>query len=227
MDSKARRLGGGLRRVSLLPIGLLLTVSGVIFLAWMTWLVWHDVTVWGKDVASIFFDPRAGEVMSLGLGARAFHYLVLGLAFCFIGPATLIVHSANSLSMTMDRVEASHTASSKSVPTHLTAKITVNVLNDGVFPVHFRVGDVQLHLNTIDVSSRRRHYALFVENEYTIPRSGGCQFMVSCSLTGEEADVLLLAPDWTIRLVVNGEASCGPYTVPVSARGVLRDTIAR
>jgi len=227
MDSKARGLGEGLRRFSLLPVGLLLTASGVLLLAWMAWLVWYDVTVWEKDVASILFDPRAGEVMSLGLGVMAFHYLVLGLAFVVIGPVTLIVHSANSLSMTMERVETSHTASSKSVPTHLTANITVNVLNDGVFSVHFCVGDVQLNINNIDVSSRRRQYAFFVENEYTIPRYGGRQFMVSCSLTGEEADALLLTSDWTILLVVNGEASCGLYKVPVSARGVLRDAVAR
>jgi hypothetical protein len=226
MDSKARGLRGRLRRFPLLLVGLLLATSGFILLAWMAWLVWYDVTVWGKDVASIIFDSRAGEVMSLGLGVRAFHYLVLGLAFCFIGPLTLIIHSANSLSMTMERLETSHTAPHTSVPTHLTANITVNVLNNGVFPVQFRVGDVKLNINDIDISSRRRQYAIFVENEYTIPRFGSCQFMVSGRLTGEEADALFRTKKWTILMVVTGEASCSLYTVPVSARPIFSDNFA-
>jgi hypothetical protein len=179
-------------------------------------LVWYDVTVWGKDLISLLFDPRAGEVMSLGIGVRAFHYLFLGLAFLFIGPVTLIIHSANSISMTMERLETSHTEQSKSFPTQLTAKITINILNDGFFPVHFRVGDVKLNINNIDVSAKRRQYALFVENEYTIPRHGSCQFMVSCSLTGEEADALRSTKIWDIITVLRGEASCLIYNVPVS-----------
>jgi hypothetical protein len=119
--------------------------------------------------------------------------------------------------MTIGRLETSHTESSKSFPTQLTAKITVNILNDGLFPVHFRVEEAKLNINNIDVSAKRRRYALFVENEYTIPRYGSCQFMVSCSLTGEEADALLLTKEWKILMVVNGEASCGLYKVPVSA----------
>jgi hypothetical protein len=226
MDLNTRGWGEGLRRFPLLSVGLLLTASGVILLAWMGWLVWYDVTMWGKDAASILFDPRSGEVMSLGMGVRAFHYLVLGLMFVVIGPVTLIMHSANSLSMTMERLETSHTESSKSVPTQLTVKITVNVWNDGVFPVQFRVGDVQLNINNLDVSAKRRQYALFVETEYTIPRSGGCQFMVSCSVTGEDANTLFLAKKWKYLMVVNGEASCGLYKVPVSRRPTLSDTFA-
>lgn len=225
MDSKIRGLGVGLR-FSLLPVGLSLTAFGVLLLAWTAWLVWYDMTVWGKDVASLFFDSRVGEAMSLGIGVRAFHYLVLGLAFVVIGPVTLIIHSVNSLSMMMERLETSYTEPSKSFPTQLTATITVNILNDGVFPVHFRVGEVTLHINTVDVSSRRRQYALFVENEYAIPRYGGCQFVVSCSLTGEEADALRSTKEWDVRMGVNGEASCVFYRVPVSARGMFSENFA-
>ena len=225
MASKIRGLGGGLR-FPLLPVGLSLTASGVLLLAWTAWLVWYDVTVWGKAVASIFFSSRVGEVMSLGIGVQAFHYLVLGLAFVVIGPVTLIIHSVNSLSMSIERLETSYIESSKSFPTQLRATITVNILNDGVFPVHFRVGDVTLHINNVDVSSRRRQYALFVENEYAIPRYGGCQFVVSCSLTGEEADAPRSTKEWDTLMGVNGEASCVFYRVPVSARGIFSETFA-
>jgi hypothetical protein len=226
MNPKIRGFEEGLRRFPLLPVGLLLTASGLILLAWTVWLVWYDVTVWGKDVASILFDPRSGEVMSLGIGVRAFHYLFLGLAFLFIGPVALIVHSVNSLSMTMERLETSHTEPSKSFPTQLTTKIAINILNGGFIPVHFRVGEVQLNINNIDVSAKRRQFALFVENEYTIPRYSGCQFVVSCSLSGEEADALHSTKEWDILMVVNGEASCLIYRVPVSARGILNDNLA-
>jgi hypothetical protein len=225
MDSKIRGLGGGFR-FHLLPVGLSLTATGVLLLVWTAWLMWYDVTVWGKAVASIFFGSRVGEVMSLGIGIRGFHYLVLGLAFVVIGPITLIIHSVNSLSMSMERLETSYTEPSKSFPTQLTATITVNILNDGVFPVHFRVGDVTLNINNVDVSSRRRQYALFVENEYAIPRYGGCQFVVSCSLTGEEADAQHSTKEWDILMGVNGEASCVFYRVPVSARGIFSENFA-
>jgi hypothetical protein len=226
MNPKIRGLGEGFRRFPLLPVGLLLTASGVLLLAWTAWLVWYDVTAWGKDVASILFDSRVGEVMSLGMGVRAFHYLFLGIAFLFIGPVTLIIHSVNSLSMTMERLETSRTEPYESFLSQLTAKIAINILNDGFFPVQFRVGDVTLNINSIDVSSRRRQYALFVKNEYTIPRYSGYQFVVSCSLTGEEADALRSTKEWKILMVVNGEASCLLYRVPVSARGILNDHLA-
>jgi hypothetical protein len=226
MNPKIRGLRDSFRRFPLLPVGLLLTASGVLLLAWTAWLVWYDVTAWGKDVASILFDSRVGEVMSLGIGVRAFHYLFLGLAFLFIGPVTLIIHSVNSLSMTMERLETSRTEPYESFPSQLTAKIAINILNDGFFPVQFRVGNVTLNINSIDVSSRRRQYALFVKNEYTIPRYSGCQFVVSCSLTGEEADALRSTKEWKILMVVNGEASCLLYRVPVSARGILNDHLA-
>ncbi|MFX0092576.1 MAG: hypothetical protein ACFFBD_12505 [Candidatus Hodarchaeota archaeon] len=66
-------------------VSVLLTVFGITFLAWVGWLTWLDVTVWGKDLAFIFFGPRIGEFMSLGIGIRAIHYLLIGLVLFFSG----------------------------------------------------------------------------------------------------------------------------------------------
>ena len=63
------------RRVDLISATL-----GSIILACVCWLIMYDITVWGKDLAFIFFSSRTGEVISLGIGMRVIHYFLLGLA---------------------------------------------------------------------------------------------------------------------------------------------------
>jgi hypothetical protein len=75
------------QRVS--PISLLLTASGAIMLAWVGWLIWNDLTTWGKDLALILFGFRTGEAMSLGLGVTAIHYLLVGGVLLALGLLTL------------------------------------------------------------------------------------------------------------------------------------------
>jgi len=69
---------------------LLLTAFGSIILAWIGWLTWSDITVWGKDVALIFFGSRTGETISLGIGMKVIHYLLIGVALLLSGLLTFL-----------------------------------------------------------------------------------------------------------------------------------------
>jgi hypothetical protein len=64
----------------LLPnlVELISAILGSIILAWVGWLTWYDMTTWSKDLALIFFGPRTGEAMSLGIGIRGIHYFLIG-----------------------------------------------------------------------------------------------------------------------------------------------------
>jgi hypothetical protein len=62
-----------------------LTVSGLIILAWVGWLIWHDTAMWGKDIPLIFFGSRTGEAISLGIGMRVIHYFLIGFALLLSG----------------------------------------------------------------------------------------------------------------------------------------------
>lgn len=75
----------GLRDVRVTLGGLFLAACGLIVLVWVAWLIWYDVTVWGKDIVSILLQSRTGEGYSLGVGARIIHYLLIGLAPLILG----------------------------------------------------------------------------------------------------------------------------------------------
>ena len=63
----------------------LLIALGSIILVWVACLTWYDITIWGKDVAIIFFGSRTGEVISLGIGMQLIHYLLIGIALQLSG----------------------------------------------------------------------------------------------------------------------------------------------
>ena len=65
--------------------GLFLSVLGSAILAWVGWLTWYDVTVWGKDIPLIFFGSRTGELISLGIGMKVIYYCLIGLALLISG----------------------------------------------------------------------------------------------------------------------------------------------
>jgi len=65
--------------------GLILSVSGLAILAWVGWLTWHDIKVWGKHIALIFFGSRTGEAINLGIGMKVIYYLLIGLALFLSG----------------------------------------------------------------------------------------------------------------------------------------------
>ncbi|MQY62141.1 hypothetical protein GH146_02490 [archaeon] len=64
---------------------LILTAFGTIILAGVGQLTWYDITVWGKDIVLIFFGSRTGEAISLGIGVRVIHYLLIGLVLFLSG----------------------------------------------------------------------------------------------------------------------------------------------
>jgi len=64
---------------------LFLIAFGSIILAWVVWLIWYDVTTWGKDIAFIFFGSRTGEAIGLGIGMKVLDYFLVGLALPLSG----------------------------------------------------------------------------------------------------------------------------------------------
>jgi len=68
--------------------GIFLATSGLLILASIGVLTWYDLTSWSKDIALIFFGPRTGEAISLGIGMRVIHYFLIGLSLFLIGIVT-------------------------------------------------------------------------------------------------------------------------------------------
>lgn len=58
---------------------LFLTSFGLLLLIWVGWLTWYDLTVWGKDIITIFLGSRVGEAISLGIGMKLIYYFLIGL----------------------------------------------------------------------------------------------------------------------------------------------------
>jgi len=54
---------------------------GSIILAMLGWVILNDITVWNKNLLFILFGSRTDEAISLGIGLRGIHYLIIGLAF--------------------------------------------------------------------------------------------------------------------------------------------------
>jgi len=71
-------------------VGFVLFALGLYTVAWVGWLTWYDITTWGKSLALIFFGSRTGEVISLGVGMKVIHYLLIGLALLFSGTFTFL-----------------------------------------------------------------------------------------------------------------------------------------
>ena len=59
--------------------------AGLILLAWVSWLVWIDISYWVKDIGTIFFGSRTGEPISLGIGMTVFNYFLISMALIGTG----------------------------------------------------------------------------------------------------------------------------------------------
>lgn len=66
-------------------IVLFLVISASLVLAWVGWLTWIDITVWSKDIGTIFFGSRTGENISLGIGMTVFYYFSIGILLLAAG----------------------------------------------------------------------------------------------------------------------------------------------
>jgi hypothetical protein len=70
----------------------ILLVSGASVLAWVGWLVWNDISVWNKDIGTIFFGSRMihEEAISLGIGMAVIHYFLIGVSLLAAGIVLLV-----------------------------------------------------------------------------------------------------------------------------------------
>jgi hypothetical protein len=67
-----------------------LFVVGALVLVWVGSLTINDITVWNKDLGTIFFGSRTGEPISLGIGMTLINYVFVGLAFFGAGVALFV-----------------------------------------------------------------------------------------------------------------------------------------
>lgn len=66
-------------------IALISTILGSIILTIVGWITYSDVTVWGKNITTIFFGSRVGEFISLGLDVKLITFLLIGITLVVIG----------------------------------------------------------------------------------------------------------------------------------------------
>ena len=71
-------------------ISLILLVSALLILAWVGWLTWNDISVWNKDIGTIFLGSRTGEAISLGIGMTLIHYFLIGASLLAAGIVLLL-----------------------------------------------------------------------------------------------------------------------------------------
>ena len=69
---------------------LALFISGAIVLAWVGQLTLNDMSVWNKDIGTVFFGDRTGEAISLGIGMAVIHYVLIGVALFAAGTAVFV-----------------------------------------------------------------------------------------------------------------------------------------
>ena len=76
----------------LLPnlVGLVLAAFRSVILAWVGWLTWYDITTWSKSLALIFFGPRTGEAISLGIGMKVIYYFLIGTTLLLLSLSTTV-----------------------------------------------------------------------------------------------------------------------------------------
>ena len=66
-------------------LALSFVVAAALVLGWVASLVLNDISVWGKDLGTIFFGSRTGEPISLGIGMGVIHYFAIGMALLGCG----------------------------------------------------------------------------------------------------------------------------------------------
>jgi len=81
---------GHLSHLSKNLVVFVLFALGLYTVAWVGWLTWYDITTWSKSLALIFFGSRTGEAISLGVGMKVIHYLLIGLALLISGTFTFL-----------------------------------------------------------------------------------------------------------------------------------------
>lgn len=70
--------------ISLILIGILLLITVVV-------IIWTDIAFYQKDIATIFFENRSEQLISLGIGLQLIHYYLLSIAFIGTGISLYII----------------------------------------------------------------------------------------------------------------------------------------
>jgi hypothetical protein len=52
---------------------------GLLLLAFFAWIIYYDLTFWGKNISLILLGSRAGEAIGLGINMRLIYYFIIGL----------------------------------------------------------------------------------------------------------------------------------------------------
>jgi hypothetical protein len=202
-----------------IPGALLLTVTGVAFLAWTGWLIGYDAARWGESFGQILLDSRVGEAMSLGIGLRGIHYLLVGAVLLPTGLVVSVIESVKSLRITEGTHEIEYLEATAAALSQLNVRITIVVVNHGVVPVTLREMDVGLVFGGV------KAYSLFFQDEgFTVLPRSERDFVVGCRVVGEDADALYPATEYQTRLRLQGDASAVLYRTPFihEAEGMLR-----
>jgi hypothetical protein len=193
-----------------IPATVLITGVGVVLLAWVGWLIWYDSTTWGEGIGQILLDSRVGEAMSLGIGVKAIHYLLVGGGLLPVGLVGLMMASVKSLRIREGAHEIRYTEASASAPSQLNARITMAVRNHGVFPVTLRDLYVELTIGSTNASS------LFFKDEgFTVRPRSEREFVIGCRVLDEDADALYAAPEYQTSIMLRGDASAGVYQTSI------------
>lgn len=78
-------------------VGSFLAAFGLIILAWICCFTIQEMTIGGKDIALIFFGPRTGEAISLGIGMKVIYYFLTGLALFITGLLTFLQRRSKAI----------------------------------------------------------------------------------------------------------------------------------
>jgi hypothetical protein len=66
-------------------LSIILVLIGIINLVFVLYIAYLDIIFWNKDILSILFISRVGEYLSLGIGMKMIHYLILGISLLISG----------------------------------------------------------------------------------------------------------------------------------------------
>jgi hypothetical protein len=70
-----------------------LIFSGILLLAFFSWITYYDITVWNKSINDIIFGARIGQSISLGIGMRLIHYLIASITLVSTGITVFSIYN--------------------------------------------------------------------------------------------------------------------------------------
>lgn len=76
-------------------VSLLLMFCGSSILAGLLYIIWNDLSYWGKEFSVILFGSRSNELLSLGLDFKLIHYLLFSFILIIAGFATYLYIKRN------------------------------------------------------------------------------------------------------------------------------------